>query len=85
MVLTRKCVDSVFWWMHILYLYVNCFHCAQGYYCLAEAHRDSIDMYPLHLAFQPVREAVIHFSVAFKLSHDKQAFLECLVLSVPGG
>ena len=57
----------------------------QGYYCLAEANRDFIDCVPIHHAFQPIREAVIHFSVAYKMSHDKQAFLECLVLAVPGG
>ena len=51
---------------------------------MAVANRDCIGHVPIH-TIELIREAVIHFSAAYKLSLDKQTFLECLLLAVPEG
>ena len=61
----------------------------QGHYCLAEAYRDSLPPPPFEmppaLAIQTIGSAIHHFSEAFKLSRDKQAFYECILIAVPAG
>ena len=40
---------------------------------------------PPALAIQTIGSAIHHFSEAFKLSRDKQAFYECILVAVPAG